>query len=149
MHHMGYMEDQTRSEWEAEKTQLTNSEEARDRFKSLGLTYKDITQKALIELVEILNQELVKFDNKGFKMKLEKVLQKDVHFNTKGAFVKAFFKVSGAFEGQKPYFRKREAISFNTDGFIGFAGWSDSKNILPLLKAFDRWMEDSFNPNKP
>ena len=35
---------------------------------------------------------------------------------------------------------KREAISFNGDGFIGFCGWADRHNSVPILKAFSEWM---------
>ena len=44
------------------------------------------------------------------------------------------------------YFSMREAITFNEgfgeDGFIGFCGWSDSKNEKPILKAFSTWLND-------
>ena len=40
------------------------------------------------------------------------------------------------------YFADREAISFNDDGFIGFAGWSDSKNVQPFYRAFKSWMDE-------
>jgi len=35
----------------------------------------------------------------------------------------------------------REAVSFNQDGFIGFAGWADSSNIKPILDAVGEWLE--------
>lgn len=38
------------------------------------------------------------------------------------------------------YFKGREAISFNSDGFIGFAGWADDKNVQPFLRAFVLWV---------
>lgn len=34
----------------------------------------------------------------------------------------------------------RECISFNSDGFIGFAGWADNKNIQPILAAVMDWV---------
>ena len=40
------------------------------------------------------------------------------------------------------YFTQREAISFNEDGYIGFAGWADQGNTNPLLRAFLRWCDD-------
>lgn len=40
------------------------------------------------------------------------------------------------------YFTGREAISFNSDGFIGFCGWADDKNSMPFLVAFYRWVND-------
>ena len=36
----------------------------------------------------------------------------------------------------------REAISFNSDGFIGFCGWADTQNSQPFLNAFRRWMTE-------
>lgn len=39
------------------------------------------------------------------------------------------------------YFTRRECISFNRDGFIGFAGWADSKNTAPIVRAFAEWVD--------
>ena len=35
----------------------------------------------------------------------------------------------------------REAVSFNRDGFIGFAGWADSNNIKPILEGVGDWLD--------
>ena len=40
------------------------------------------------------------------------------------------------------YFDNREAITFNTDGFIGFAGWADNENVQPILQGFTDWVKD-------
>lgn len=40
------------------------------------------------------------------------------------------------------YFNGREAISFNSDGFIGFCGWADDKNSITFLVAFYRWVNE-------
>lgn len=50
--------------------------------------------------------------------------------------VSAFIRVNGT------YFKDREAISFNGNGYIGFAGWSDSRNVQPFYRAFARWMNE-------
>lgn len=39
------------------------------------------------------------------------------------------------------YFRNREAVTFNKDGFIGFAGWADDENVGPIVDAFVRWVD--------
>ena len=39
------------------------------------------------------------------------------------------------------YFANRECISFNRDGFIGFAGWADQGNVNPILRAFLKWCD--------
>lgn len=40
------------------------------------------------------------------------------------------------------YFQKREAVSFNSDGFIGFAGWSSSKNLIPIQAGVIDWLAE-------
>lgn len=39
------------------------------------------------------------------------------------------------------YFESREAVTFNSDGFIGFAGWADEKNVQPVLAGFKEWIK--------
>lgn len=39
------------------------------------------------------------------------------------------------------YFEGREAVSFNDDGFIGFAGWASSSNAQPILDGVAKWLE--------
>lgn len=39
------------------------------------------------------------------------------------------------------YFERRECISFNADGWIGFAGWADQGNTNPILRAFIEWCD--------
>lgn len=36
---------------------------------------------------------------------------------------------------------RRECISFNADGWIGFAGWADQGNTNPILRAFIEWCD--------
>ena len=47
----------------------------------------------------------------------------------------AYLRVDG------PYFTDREAISFNADQFIGFAGWASDKNVKPFVNAFVEWVD--------
>lgn len=47
----------------------------------------------------------------------------------------AYLRVDG------PYFTDREAISFNRDRFIGFAGWASDKNVKPFISAFIEWVD--------
>lgn len=39
------------------------------------------------------------------------------------------------------YFEGREAVTFNQDGFVGFAGWADDTNVQPILRGFLKWVE--------
>lgn len=34
---------------------------------------------------------------------------------------------------------RREAVSFNADGFIGIAGWASDQNVQPILTALVEW----------
>lgn len=36
----------------------------------------------------------------------------------------------------------RQAVTFQEDGFIGFAGWSDDTNIQPIIRAFMAWVDE-------
>lgn len=38
------------------------------------------------------------------------------------------------------YFKGREAVSLNSDGFIGIAGWADDENVRPFAIAFKAWV---------
>ena len=38
------------------------------------------------------------------------------------------------------YFKRREAVTFGSDGFVGFAGWADDENVKPVLAGFARWV---------
>lgn len=47
-----------------------------------------------------------------------------------------------------PYFTRREGISLEPSGWVGFAGWADSRNEKPFLIAFARWMDEwLFSPD--
>lgn len=39
------------------------------------------------------------------------------------------------------YFDDRQAVSFEDNGFIGFAGWADRYNVQPILRGFVLWAE--------
>lgn len=112
----------------AEITQLR-----RTNFTISGLTYSDITLNDINHLIDLVNKNGA--SHKRMKMTVCRVLKKDVKLSTKGGIIHAYIKVKG------PYFDKREAISFNEDGFIGFAGWADKFNVLPFVEAFDEWLE--------
>lgn len=102
---------------------LKNSD-SRDYFKKLELSYKD-SNEHLNRLKELLVDHFK--CHKEFPMRLSKI----VHFESEYSTI--YLYVNGS------YFKRRECISFNRDGFIGFAGWADSNNVQPILKAFNQW----------
>jgi len=117
-----------------------NNDQAREYFKSKGLSYAYINIELLEKLIYFIDQELEKYLNNGTKyskemgMKVKQLGYKDKKF-TKQGLHHAYIKVDGS------YFGGRECISFNRDGFIGFCGWADSTNTEPIIKAFIKWCD--------
>lgn len=119
----------------------------REEFKNNCFNYSDIGSKEIGTLTRILKEELSNFDNNGFIMTLCKLRKNDIEYKEDGTLKKCFFMVDGYVEGRIQRFKRREAISFNTqcskgNGFIGFAGWSDETNIKPFIAAFSRFMNE-------
>lgn len=128
-------------------------EQVRKKFNQSGLEYSDIGSKEVYKLQEFLISGLQKYEKddpyQTFTMELEKQRKIDVVYEN-GVIKNCFFHVRGKItphSKDKPYyyFKRREAISFNTEnklgiGFIGFAGWADDSNVQPILQAADNWV---------
>ncbi len=102
---------------------------ARECFNLYGLTYQDIGIEELNILIKLLNKHISDFSNCMIMIKEPNNIVLDK--NKKIKFVE--LKVKGT------YFDDREAITFNEDGWIGFAGWADMTNIIPFIMAFVEW----------
>ena len=113
-------------------------DEARGLFADSGLTYADLDEAALDALLAFLDIELARCrldPNTPYKRSM-RMCHKIPRTRGAGAGIAdAFLRVKCA------KFEQREAISFNGDGFIGIAGWADSKNVRPFLVAFGCWVE--------
>ena len=112
-------------------------EEARQAFKDSKIEYAELSYmdiKMLTIYVDnefkeaFINDEInsMMYTNKKIQIKKDKYLN----------LTAAFLFVDGS------YFEKRECISFNQDGFIGFAGWASDKNVKPIIKGFIKWLKD-------
>lgn len=123
----------TKTTQEETPSRHTQTKLRREDFKSTGLTYDDVTKADIDVLIDLINQYGAA--HKNMKMTVARVLKKDFSFRADGSIIKGYIKVKG------PYFDKREAISFNEGGFIGFAGWADKYNIQPFVHAFDGWLK--------
>lgn len=109
------------------------AEKARARFKK-EFSYAMLKEKHIDHLRLLISQELYSH-NKEINMSVKTPLKKDtVVLKTKGLKYAAIT-VSGS------YFDKREGITFNQDGFIGFAGWASSNNVKPFVDAFEKWLD--------
>ena len=113
----------------------SQTEKARNLFKDKGLSYQLINKQSIESLFDYIKNELPLVEECEFPMQLEKVLFKDFKYDSKGNLIKGYIKVKGS------YFSKREAISFNENGFIGFAGWADRNNVKPFTTAFTNWID--------
>ena len=116
---------------------VCSNEEARQYFKNKGLTYGSITEGDILTLSMLLNKH-IKNANKECEtsmgsMYLSKKI--DLKRKTNGTLVHCYLYVNSH------YFARRECISFNPDGFIGFAGWADQGNTNPILRAFIEWCD--------
>jgi hypothetical protein len=113
----------------------TATEEGRELFNKSKLTYNDIFDNLPILKNHLINKFASYTKSGGMEMTLSKEVS--VRFKKETRNVECFFLyVDGS------YFKKRELISFNADGFIGFAGWADSKNIQPIMEAFSEFIMD-------
>ena len=94
----------------------------------------DVHMLAMLVGEELCRHNLKDVDGKtsACKMTLRGVYIPDTGSEAVGAYVR----VDG------PYFEDREGISLEPGGFIGFAGWADSRNERPFLCAFARWLDE-------
>jgi hypothetical protein len=108
-------------------------DEARALWASSGLNYSVLTTPNLRRLVILLGREMKVSDlfRGTYRMHRSLGLRRDGAKTLQAQLrCKAF------------YFDNREAVTFGSDGFIGFAGWSDEKNVVPILKGFRKWVAE-------
>ncbi len=115
---------------------MTNNE-ARAYFTGKGLTYDNITSGDICVLVMLLNKH-IKSACKKHEMSVDSISMSEKiksKYKTNGCIIECYLYMNSH------YFTRRECISFNKDGFIGFAGWSDDKNLKPIKEAFIEWCD--------
>lgn len=111
-------------------------DDARKLWTDSGLDYSVLTTENLYKLARLINENLN--NHTAFNMWLNfykshnRPYRLDYDYNLHK--VRAVFTVNG------DYFVKREAITFNYDGFISFAGWASDSNVVPFLEAFKSWV---------
>ena len=113
------------------------SEQARELVSEKGLTYEYNTESDICVLVILLNKH-VKQANKAGTMSTNTMrMSQEINskYSSNGTVKECCLFLNSHF------FTQREAISFNPDGFIGFAGWADNRNKFPLINAFAEWIE--------
>jgi len=117
---------------------VCSNDEARQYFYNKGFTYDDIKEGDILALVLLLNKHIkaaVKDNETSVdSMSLSKKI--DIKKKRNGSITSCYLYVNSH------YFTQRECISFNNDGFIGFAGWADQGNTNPILRAFIEWCDN-------
>lgn len=103
---------------------------ARQVFKGSGLTYNDMFDHQPVLRNEIEKELSLLAASGGMEMTLSKRKSR-IRFVPGTRDIGCFFlTVDG------PCFKCREAVSFNSGGFIGFAGWASTENVAPIINGF-------------
>lgn len=108
----------------------TTRADARDRFLRSGLNYDVLSPKNLDRLGELIVEHCADVG----------AMRGSVEIDGEAVTSKSGVGYYAGLRCESNYFKDREAITFNADGFIGFAGWADDENIVPFLSAFCEWV---------
>ena len=106
--------------------------EARDYFKNSGLTYTIITKQSMQRLRTLLDAE----------METSNLIRGSFRTDRVPEIRRPKTRISAHLRCKSSYFKGRQAITFEPNGFIGFAGWADDINVQPVLKAFNAWVDE-------
>lgn len=102
--------------------------QARKAFADSGLTYADLSIGDLEALRDTIDKHLKSFTSmRGYRME-RRIRVVDWPNGWAALRCRAF------------YFERREAVTFGSDGFIGFGGWADDTNVTPILAGFHEWL---------
>ncbi|MDM1021639.1 hypothetical protein QSV37_15200 [Acinetobacter sp. VNK23] len=108
-------------------------EQARNYFAHVGLSYGQITLTKIKALHSILDKRLKASGIFDKSLRCHKDIE--FQFTEDGGMAHASIKCSAN------YFTGRQAVQFDENGFIGFAGWSDEHAVKPMLEAFVEWCD--------
>lgn len=108
---------------------VKSRDQARECFKASGLSYSVITRSNLQLLRNQINE----------KMKASGAIKGTYRCHQR-------FKISSCstwadLRCRSYYFDDRQAVTFEKDGFIGFAGWADDGNVQPVIEGFIAWVD--------
>ena len=113
-------------------------DEARQAFSDAGLDYSVLTKASAKRLRDMINTELrnSKLIRGTFRARRYVSLRQGTDGPTAYISCKSY------------YFDSRQAVTFEPDGFIGFAGWADDTNVQPILQAFIAWVDEVRTPTE-
>ena len=104
----------------------------REAFSNAGLTYSVLTPASMKRLRALVND----------RMKASGLIEESFRCRQRAVIKDTPFGRYAEIRCRSYYFDNREAISFNTDGFIGFAGWADDQNVQPIVEGFKAWVSE-------
>ena len=126
-------ESRQRKLYSREMPQRIRAEKIRQKFKDYGLNYGMLNEEHISHLRILVTKELKKHKNLKMHLKAPRVKDIKVLKRTGLRYAEIFVNAH--------YFSGREAITFNQNGFIGFAGWASDYNVKPFIDAFDKWID--------
>lgn len=105
---------------------------ARELFWASGLGYGNVTPDSMRRLRSLVNE----------RMKCSGLMLGTYRCRQRGIVKETASGRYGELRCRADYFDDREAITFNTDKFIGFAGWADDQNVRPIVDGFTAWVRE-------
>lgn len=111
------------------RAQEFTRDHARNLWARSGLTYADLTKATVSELRKMIDAEMKasRLMDGTYRVGRAQVWNAHVH---DAADIRC----------HAYYFKDRQAVTFERNGFIGFAGWADDTNVQPILRAFIKWI---------
>lgn len=106
-------------------------DDARALWASSGLDYSALTPENLRRLISLIDAKMKASGLIGGSYRMRRALGLR-HMDGKP--------LHACLRCKANYFVDREAMTFCDDGFIGFAGWADDRNVAPILMGFERWV---------
>ncbi|MEG0969124.1 MAG: hypothetical protein RSG92_27540, partial [Pseudomonas sp.] len=103
-------------------------DQARELFAKSGLTYSVVSPESMRTLRAKINEQMV----------ASGVMQGALRCRQRATVRDGY----AVIRCKASYFDDREAITFNPDGFIGFAGWASDGNVQPILQGFAAWVKE-------
>lgn len=115
------------------------SDYCREFAKQKGITLKSVGLDGVKRLHRILCRHVFSSGLFQDTYSVEPIRQKDIYRDggKKSAPINSI-----ELHVSAHYFTRREAVTFNGDGFIGFCGWSSSENAQPIYAAFIEWCNE-------
>lgn len=103
---------------------------ARDIYDASDLALLPLTFDRMVTLRNIINREMLK----------DALMDGTFHMRHRST-IRVHSENCAELRCEAHYFDDREAVTFNANGFVGFAGWADDQNVQPILRGFVKWVK--------